>query len=45
MHAAHLDVADRTAFATYAAEVAAHFGRVNVVVNNAGVAVTGDLTS
>ena len=45
VHAAHLDVADRTAFATYAAEVAAHFGRVNVVVNNAGVAVTGDLTS
>ncbi len=45
VHAATLDVADRTAFATYAAEVAAHFGRVNVVVNNAGVALAGDLTS
>jgi NADP-dependent 3-hydroxy acid dehydrogenase YdfG len=45
VHAAHLDVADRTAFATYAAEVAARFGRVDVVVNNAGVAVAGDLTS
>jgi NADP-dependent 3-hydroxy acid dehydrogenase YdfG len=45
VHAAHLDVADRTAFATYAAEVATHFGRVNVVVNNAGVALAGDLGS
>ena len=45
VHEATLDVADRTAFATYAAEVAAHFGRVNVVVNNAGVALAGDLTS
>jgi hypothetical protein len=41
VHSARLDVADRTAFATYAAGVAAHFGRVNVVVNNAGVALTG----
>ena len=40
-----LDVSDRTAFATYAAGVAAHFGRVNVVVNNAGVALAGDLGS
>jgi NADP-dependent 3-hydroxy acid dehydrogenase YdfG len=39
----HLDVADRDAFATYAASVADHFGRVNVVVNNAGVALAGDL--
>jgi short-subunit dehydrogenase len=38
----HLDVADRDAFATYAATVADHFGRVNVVVNNAGVALAGD---
>ena len=45
VHAARLDVADRPAFATYAAEVATHFGRVNVVVNNAGVALAGDLTS
>ena len=38
----HLDVADRAAFAAYAAAVAEHFGRVNVVVNNAGVALAGD---
>jgi NADP-dependent 3-hydroxy acid dehydrogenase YdfG len=38
-----VDVADREAVATYAADVAAHFGRVNVVVNNAGVALAGDL--
>ncbi len=37
-----LDVADREAFAAYAEDVAAHFGRVNVVVNNAGVALAGD---
>ncbi len=42
VHSSHLDVADRAAFATYAAQVAEHFGRVNVVVNNAGVALTGD---
>jgi short-subunit dehydrogenase len=36
-----LDVADREAFRAYAAEVLAHFGRVNVVVNNAGVALSG----
>lgn len=38
-----LDVADRAAFEEYAAGVAEHFGRVNVVVNNAGVALAGDL--
>ncbi|HYF71904.1 MAG TPA: SDR family NAD(P)-dependent oxidoreductase [Nocardioides sp.] len=38
-----LDVADRDAFASYAAAVADHFGRVNVVVNNAGVALAGNL--
>jgi NADP-dependent 3-hydroxy acid dehydrogenase YdfG len=43
VHTVRLDVADRTAFTTYAAEVADHFGRVNVVVNNAGVALAGDL--
>jgi NADP-dependent 3-hydroxy acid dehydrogenase YdfG len=43
VHAARLDVSDRTGFASYAAEVAEHFGRVNVVVNNAGVALTGDV--
>lgn len=37
-----LDVADRDAFAAYADDVATHFGRVNVVVNNAGVALAGD---
>ena len=37
-----LDVRDRTAMAEYAAAVADHFGRVNAIVNNAGVAVHGD---
>ncbi len=43
VHTARLDVADRTAFAAYASQVAEHFGVVNVVVNNAGVALAGDL--
>ncbi|MEC9051397.1 MAG: SDR family NAD(P)-dependent oxidoreductase, partial [Actinomycetota bacterium] len=38
-----LDVADREAFEAYAEAVVAQFGRVNVVVNNAGVALAGDL--
>ncbi|NYG56897.1 SDR family NAD(P)-dependent oxidoreductase [Nocardioides perillae] len=37
-----LDVADRAAVAAYATTVADHFGRVNVVVNNAGVALAGE---
>jgi len=37
-----LDVSDREAFASYASAVAEQFGRVNVVVNNAGVALAGD---
>ncbi len=37
-----LDVADRAAFAAYAATVVEHFGRANVVVNNAGVALAGN---
>ena len=37
-----LDVRDRAAMASYAASVADDFGRVNVVVNNAGVALHGD---
>ncbi len=43
VHATRLDVADRAAFAAYATEVAEHFGRVNVVVNNAGVSLSGDV--
>jgi NADP-dependent 3-hydroxy acid dehydrogenase YdfG len=38
-----LDVSDRDAFARYALNVVQDFGRVNVVVNNAGVALAGDL--
>ena len=37
-----LDVRDREAMASYAVEVAEHFGVVNVVINNAGVALAGD---
>ena len=36
-----LDVADRAAFTAYAEGVIAHFGQVNVVINNAGVALSG----
>ncbi|HQR26743.1 MAG TPA: SDR family NAD(P)-dependent oxidoreductase [Nocardioides sp.] len=38
-----VDVSDRAAVAAYAETVAGHYGRVNVIVNNAGVALTGDL--
>jgi len=37
-----VDVADRAAVAAWAAEVAEHFGQVNMIVNNAGVTVAGD---
>ncbi len=37
-----IDVADGDAFAVYATAVADQFGRVNVVINNAGVALAGD---
>ncbi|HET9501045.1 MAG TPA: SDR family NAD(P)-dependent oxidoreductase [Marmoricola sp.] len=37
-----LDVADRAAMQAWAAAVAEQFGRVDMVVNNAGVTVTGD---
>jgi NADP-dependent 3-hydroxy acid dehydrogenase YdfG len=37
-----LDVRDRDAMKAYAASVAEEFGRVNVIVNNAGVALHGD---
>lgn len=36
-----LDVADREAFSEYADQILAYFGRVNVVINNAGVALNG----
>lgn len=36
-----LDVADRAAFETYAGSVIDRFGVVNVVINNAGVALNG----
>jgi hypothetical protein len=37
-----LDVRDREAWKEYAAAVVADFGKVNVVVNNAGIALSGD---
>ncbi|HCB02801.1 MAG TPA: SDR family NAD(P)-dependent oxidoreductase [Nocardioides sp.] len=37
-----LDVADRDAMARYALDVVQEFARVNVVINNAGVALAGD---
>jgi NAD(P)-dependent dehydrogenase (short-subunit alcohol dehydrogenase family) len=37
-----LDVRDREAWREYAASVAAHLGAVHVLVNNAGVALSGD---
>ena len=43
VRAGRLDVADRAAFTAYAEETAQAFGRVNVVVNNAGVSLSGDL--
>ncbi|MCA1983135.1 MAG: SDR family NAD(P)-dependent oxidoreductase [Nocardioides sp.] len=43
VHTAQLDVADRDAFEAYSLAVLDHFGGVNVVINNAGVALAGDL--
>jgi NADP-dependent 3-hydroxy acid dehydrogenase YdfG len=43
VRADRLDVADRAAFSSYADAIAEHFGRVDVVVNNAGVALVGDV--
>ncbi|HXH79007.1 SDR family oxidoreductase [Nocardioides sp.] len=37
-----VDVSDRAAVAQWATDVVGQFGRVNLVVNNAGVSVTGD---
>jgi len=41
---AKLDVRDRAAMRSYAASVREQLGRVNAVVNNAGVALHGDFT-
>jgi NADP-dependent 3-hydroxy acid dehydrogenase YdfG len=38
-----LDVTEREAFAIYADAVAEHFGRVNQIYNNAGIAFAGDV--
>lgn len=38
-----LDVTEREAFLLYADEVKEHFGRVNQIYNNAGIAFTGDI--
>ncbi len=43
VHAHNLNVADQNAVYEYADEVAAVFGKVNIVVNNAGVAINGSL--
>ena len=38
-----LNVAEREAFLGYADDVATHFGKVNMIFNNAGIAFTGDV--
>ena len=38
-----LNVTEREAFALYADEVVAHYGKVNQIYNNAGIAFTGDI--
>ncbi|MDQ2797072.1 MAG: SDR family NAD(P)-dependent oxidoreductase, partial [Actinomycetota bacterium] len=43
VHDTRLDVTDRAAVLAYADEVAAHYGVVNIVINNAGIAFTGDI--
>jgi len=43
VHTSRLDVADRDAFEAYSLAVLDRFGGVNVVINNAGVALAGDL--
>jgi NAD(P)-dependent dehydrogenase (short-subunit alcohol dehydrogenase family) len=41
----HVDVADRDAVETWAGEVMAEFGRANIIVNNAGVALGASVSS
>lgn len=41
VHEQHLDVADRDGVVAYANAVAEHYGAVHLVVNNAGIALTG----
>jgi NAD(P)-dependent dehydrogenase (short-subunit alcohol dehydrogenase family) len=43
VHETRLDVTDRAAVLRYADEVTAEFGTVNIVINNAGIAFTGDV--
>jgi NAD(P)-dependent dehydrogenase (short-subunit alcohol dehydrogenase family) len=43
VHQARLDVTDRPGVLQYADEVVAEFGTVNIVINNAGIAFTGDI--
>ncbi|HEU5265439.1 MAG TPA: SDR family NAD(P)-dependent oxidoreductase [Jatrophihabitans sp.] len=43
VHETRLDVTDRAAVLRYADEVAGHFGAVHLVINNAGIAFTGDV--
>jgi len=43
VHEQRLDVTDRAAVLAYADLVAAEFGAVHIVVNNAGIAFTGDV--
>ena len=38
-----LDVTDRAAVLAYADKVATEFGTVNIIINNAGIAFTGDI--
>ncbi|MEO9139164.1 MAG: SDR family oxidoreductase [Jatrophihabitans sp.] len=43
VHHTRLDVTDRAAMLSYAEDVAAHYGVVNIIINNAGIAFTGDV--
>jgi NADP-dependent 3-hydroxy acid dehydrogenase YdfG len=43
VHEARLDVTDRAAVLSYADDVVGEYGVVNIVINNAGIAFTGDI--